>query len=709
MPATPILRRSRTLRLLAALSGIYLLASPALAQDRLRALPEYEGYHRLSGEIFGSVTSAAIRPEWVDSGKAFTYDFGGKSYRYDVVRHSTIATAAVDAQARVAALRARFAVGPARGRQFESAISPDGKLKAVYRDRNVWLSDATGANEVALTTDGSISNRIKEGTASWVYGEELEQRTAMWWSPDGSRLAYYRFDESNVPDYYVGMNQTKVHDTVDVEAFPQPGVPNPIVDLFVYDVAKKTTTRIDVRDGKPFDNSVVGHYVYHVAWSPDGSELTFNRTNRRQNILEFAACNPATGKCRSVVRDEWPASWVANNPEMKYLADGKRFIWESERNGFRNYYLYDISGKQIATLTNNQFDAESIDHVDEKAGVMYYVAHDGDNTMKLQLHRVSLSGRNDRRLTDPMFSHTISFAPDGKHFIDIAQTHDQPPAARLMDADGKLVAEIVKSDMARYDRLGLKRVEMFSYKAADGKTELHGMLSFPSSFDPHRRYPLLVSVYAGPNTNGASENFALPNRLTELGFLVATLDSRSADGRGKRVLDAIYEKLGVPEIDDQAAGVKALDARPYVDSTRVGIYGTSYGGYASLMSLLRYPDLFAAACSMSPPTDWRNYDTIYTERYMWIPQENAAGYDAGSAMTYAQNLRGRLMLYYGSADNNVHDSNTMQMIAALQRAGKSFDVQVGPDQGHSALNPERMMEFFIENLPAKSEQSVASH
>jgi dipeptidyl-peptidase-4 len=278
-----------------------------------------------------------------------------------------------------------------------------------------------------------------------------------------------------------------------------------------------------------------------------------------------------------------------------------------------------------------------------------------------------------------------------------------------MDADGKTVAEIVKSDMTRFDNLGLKHVEMFSYNAADGKTELHGMLSFPSNFDPHKRYPLLVSVYGGPNTNGASENFALPDRLTELGFLVATLDSRSADGRGKRFLDAIYEKLGITEIDDQAAGVRALDTRPYVDSTRVGIFGTSYGGYASLMSLLRYPNLFAAACSMSPPTDWRNYDTIYTERYMWIPQENAAGYDAGSAMTYAPDLKGRLMLYYGTADNNVHNSNTMQMIAALQKAGKSFDVQVGPDQGHSALNTERMMEFFIENLPAPHGGSVATH
>lgn len=706
---TANVRRLPVLCLLALATITTIAPSSARAQDRLNAMPEYARYRQLGIEIPTSVTSAAIDAAWVDGGKAFNYEFAGKHYHYDVARRAATVTGVVDAQAELAARRARFAGGPARGRQFESTVSPDRKLKATYRDRNLWLSDANGGNEIALTTDGSVPNRIKNGTASWVYGEELDQRTAMWWSPDGSKLAYYRFDESKVPDYYIGLDQTKLHTTLDVEAFPQPGVPNPVVDLFVYDLATKATTRIDVRDGRPFDNSAIGHYVYHVGWSPDGHELTFNRTNRKQNILEFTACDPSSGKCRAVVRDEWPASWVANNPEIKYLADGKRFIWESERNGFRNYYLYDLTGKLLATLTENQFDAEEVAHVDEKSGVMYYTAHDGDNPMKLQLHRVSLTGRGDRRLTDPAFSHTVSFAPDGKYFIDVAQTHDQAPTATLMTADGKRVAEIARSDMARFEQLGLKRVEVFSYKAGDGTTLLYGMLHFPSNFDPHKRYPLLVSVYGGPNTNGARESFTLPSRLTELGFLVATLDSRSADGRGKRFLDAIYEKLGIVEIDDQAAGVRALDSRPYVDSTRVGIFGTSYGGYASLMSLLRYPNLFAAACSMSPPTDWRNYDTIYTERYMWIPQENAAGYDAGSTMTYAPDLKGRLMLYYGTADNNVHNSNTMQMIVALQKAGKSFDVQVGPDQGHSALNTDRMMEFFAENLADRSEGPASSH
>jgi dipeptidyl-peptidase-4 len=317
------------------------------------------------------------------------------------------------------------------------------------------------------------------------------------------------------------------------------------------------------------------------------------------------------------------------------------------------------------------------------------------------LHRVGLDGKGDVRLTDPAFNHSIDLAPDGKSMIDTCQTHDQPPFTRVLDAEGKVLADLTKSDMSRFDQLKLERVELFTFKAADGKTDLYGMLHKPSNFDPKKKYPLLVSVYAGPNTNGARETFATPNPITEYGFLFATIDSRSAGGRGKRFLDAIYEKLGVTEIDDQAAGVKALGTRPYVDSKRVGIYGTSYGGYASALCLLRYPDVFQAACAMSPVTSYRLYDSIYTERYMWIPEENKKGYDAGSAMTYADKLKGRLMIYFGTADNNVHPSNSLQLIKALEAAGKSFEVQVGPDKGHTAVSQPRMMEFFIENLVMK--------
>jgi dipeptidyl-peptidase-4 len=672
-----------------------LAMGPALAQDRLKTYPGYEQYQKMSKEVRAAFKSGALRVTWSDDGRTLEYNLDGRRWRFDVASKKAVDIGEAPAET---GRFGRRPGGPARGRQYTEAESPDKKFKAFYRDANLWLSDADGKNEFAVTTDGDAAARIKYGTASWVYGEELNQNTAMWWSPDSRKVAYYRFDEGPVPDYFLQLDQTKLYSRPDIEAYPKAGEPNPVADLFVYDLGSKSTVKIDVRNGLPFENDVVGHYVYHVDWSPDGKELLFNRTNRRQNILEFVAADPATGKCRVIVREEWPTGWVDNTPALTWLEDGKRFIWTSERTGFANFFLYEIGGRLIAQLTNHPFEVGNVVKVDEKAKVLYYMARDGDNWMKMQLHRIGLDGKNDVRLTDPALNHSVTLSPDGKWIVDVAQTHDIPPVTRLLDAKGKTVAELAKSDLTKFEALGFKKVELITYKAADGSCDLHGLLHFPSDFDPSKKYPLLVSVYAGPATNGARETFMTPNPLTEYGFLVASLDSRSAAGRGKRALDAIYMKLGVVEMDDQAAGVKSLWDRPYLDKARVGIYGTSYGGYSSAMCLLRHPDVFAAASASSAVTSWVHYDSIYTERYMWIPQENKEGYEAGDAMKYADKLAGRLMIYYGTADNNVHPNNSMQLIRALQQAGKSFEVQVGPDAGHSGLRQDRMMEFFIENL-----------
>ncbi len=745
------------------LTAIALLPIALGAQDRLKTMPGYERFLKLSPELPTAVKMGSLAVRWREDGETFEYARDGKLYRYDVAtRQATVIGDAPEPAGGRGGRDGRGGRGqpppadgrggqgqrgqqgaPERGRQAASAASPDGSLKAFYRDRNLFLSDADGAHEKALTTDGSETARIKYGTASWVYGEELGQTTAMWWSPDSRKIAYYRFDEKQVPDFHLTIHLAdgaqQPYDRIDTEAYPKPGVANPIVDLFVHDIASGKTTKVDVRDGKAFDNAVVGHYVYHVAWSPDGRELLFYRTNRRQQILEFAAANPDTGACRVIVRDEWPTGWIAENAPMRFLKDGKRFIWESERNGWRNLYLYDLSGRLIAPLTTHTtFEAGTIVKLDEAAGVLFYTARDGDNHLKLQVHRVGLDGKGDVRLTDRAFTHAVAgcmspaggpgaagltggggggrgglgagggcgISPDNKYLVDVYQTHDTPPATRLLDATtGHVVAELAQSDLTKFNELGLKKPEMFTYTAADGKTMLRGLVQFPSTFDPAKKYPALVSVYGGPasGSNTARETFIVPSALTEYGFLVLNLDSRAAPGQGKRTLDSIYLKLGQVEIDDMAEGVKALWSRPYFDRTRVGIYGTSYGGYSAVMELLRHPDVFAAASASSPPTDWRNYDTIYTERYMWIPQENKEGYDKGSAMTYVDNLKGRLLLYYGTQDNNVHPSNTMQLISALQAAGpdhkgKSFELQLGPDKGHSGVNQDRMMEFFIENL-----------
>jgi dipeptidyl-peptidase-4 len=684
------------------------LACPTalLAQDRLKSMPGYDQYTRMAPQMNGSVKSGQVTGQWVDAGKGFEYSWDGKRYRFDAAtkKVAEATTAGTPAAAGPGGGRGgRGGAGVERGRQATEAVAPNGKLKAVYRDRNLFMADSAGNNPSAITMDGSEKDRIKYGTASWVYGEELGQTTAMWWNPASTKVAYYRFDEKPVPDFYLQMDQTKVQSALDIEAYPKAGVDNPVVDIFVYDVMSKQSVKLDIRDGKPWTNDVVGHYVYNVRWSPDGKELLVNRTNRRQNIMEFAACSPETTKCRVVIREEWPTGWVDNRPQQTWLADNNRFLWVSERNGFKNFYLYDLSGKLIAPITQHQFEVAQIVKLDEAAGVLWYTARDGDNHLKLQLHRVGLNGKGDVRLTDPTLNHTVSLSPDAKFIVDVAQAHNTPPSTRILDASGKIVATLATSDLTKFNELGLKKVEMFTYLAADGKTTLRGLIHYPSTFDPAKRYPVLLPVYGGPASasNTARETWSVPSAMTEYGFIVVNLDSRAAPGMGKRTLDAIYQKLGQVEMDDMAEGLKALAKRPYVDGTRVGVYGTSYGGYTSAMMLLRHPDVVAAAAASSAVTAWDHYDTIYTERYMWIPQENKDGYTKGSAMTYAKDLKGRLLIYYGTADNNVHPNNSMQLIKALQQAGKSFEVQVGPDAGHTAVNNQRMMEFFIENLVMK--------
>jgi dipeptidyl-peptidase-4 len=675
------------------LSAALLLA----AQSLLPTYPGHAEHAAISPKIREAFVSGAVTPRWSPDGASLTFRLAGKAMRYDFATGALTEEPPTPGAGDRDPANPRGSRGPARGRQYDSAASPDGALTAFHRDANLWLRSADGA-ERALTTDGSRDARIKYGAASWVYGEELGQRTAMWWSPDSTRLAYYRFDESAARDYHLALGQTEFQTTLAVEAYPKAGTPNPVPGLWLHDLRADRTIEVDVRSGAQFRDETLGHYVYGATWSPDGAELLFRRTDRRQQTMEFCAADPATGAVRVVVRESWPASWTRNSPEIRWLADGRRFVWASERSGWNNYYLYDLHDGLLRALTAHACEVAGIERVDEAAGVLWYLARSGDHPLKVQLHRVGLDGKGDARLTDPSFHHSVSVAPDGAHFTDVAQTHELPPVTTLRRADGAAVAVLAASDVSAFDALGLRPPELLEFRAADGVTPLYGMLHFPPGFDPARRYPLLVSVYAGPGSGGASATFAAPNALTAYGFLHATFDSRSAGGRGKRALDAIYGKLGVVEVDDQAAGVRALASRPYLDAGNVGIFGTSYGGYVSALCLLRHPDVFAAACASSAVTDWRHYDTIYTERYMGLPQDNPEGYDAGSAMRYAENLRGRLMIYYGTADDNVHPANALTLIAALQEAGKSFEVQVGPDRGHTSLDRERMMEFFIESL-----------
>jgi dipeptidyl-peptidase-4 len=330
-----------------------------------------------------------------------------------------------------------------------------------------------------------------------------------------------------------------------------------------------------------------------------------------------------------------------------------------------------MSGKLINTITNHKFEVANIVKVDEANNKLYYMARSGDNHMKTQLHVVGLDGKADVRLTDPAFNHSVNISPDNKYFVDNCQTHNVPPFSRLVDMKGKIVAELAQSDLTKFNQLGLKKVEQFTYKSVDGVTDLHGTMHFPSEFDPSKKYPVILTIYGGPGSTGASESFTLPNAMTEYGFLVIQVTARNGSGRGKAIADPVYGNLSTAEIADFAAGVR---------------------------SLWKHPDAFHAAVANSGVMDWQNYDALYTERYMGLLEDNKEGYEKARLKNYAKDLRGHLMIFFGTSDNNVHPSNSLQLIDALQKAGKHFEVQVGPDHGHAAMNNSRMMEFFIWHL-----------
>jgi dipeptidyl-peptidase-4 len=680
-----------------------LTGAAAEAQSRLKTMPGYDQWAKVSPEIPGSVAMGATNPDWASDGKSFDYTLGSQRWHYSlrngkltVIDTPVRTTRSVTPGPAASPAEAPYVI--ARGRGADADVrSPNGLMRAFSRDLNIWIAPLAGGPEKQISTDGSVAARVRNGVGSYVYLEEFTVRSPVWWSPDSSKVAWMRYDESQVEDYFVPLNQTRANDSILTEAYPHPGANNPIADLMVYDVNTGVTTRMDVRDGQPFANDVVGHYIWAAQWTKDSAEVLVRRADRRQKTIELAACNPQTGKCRSVVREQRPNAW-ASVSSPTFLADGKRFIWASERSDYRNLYLYDLSGKLLAQLTNHPFDMIDVLKVDEPNGWIWYTARSGDNYMKAQLHRVRLDGTYDRRLTDPAFHHRVVIAPDGKHFIDTAQTHDKPPVVCLMDSDGRVIEDISQGDTRAFDKLGLKRAELFTFTAADGVTQLNGLLQFPSNFDPARKYPVLVSVYGGPGSNGAAETFQTASPLTEYGFLLVRMDARTAAGMGRKVLDSVYQQLGVAEMDDFAAGIRSLASRPYVDSHRVGIFGTSYGGTVAATVLLRHPDVVQAASSSSPVTDYRLYDSTYSERYLGLPQTDPDAYDRAAVLSYAGQLKGDLLLYFGTADDNVHPKNALHLIRTLQAAGKSFEVQVGPDKGHTGVDQDRMMEFFIDKL-----------
>ena len=562
------------------------------------------------------------------------------------------------------------------GYQQFAKFSPDGRRVAFVRDNNIFVTDLAAGTETALTSDGG--ENVINGTSDWVYEEELDLRDAFRWSPDGRRIAFWRFDQTAIQPFYL-LNQDSLYPSLVPVRYPKAGSPNSTVKIGVVEIGSGRTAWIDLGADRDI-------YVAAMDFADSPSEVWLTRLNRRQNRLDLLLADATSGASRVIMTDT-DSAWVdANQP--RWFDGGKQFLFVSERDGYDQVYLFNRDGSLVRRVTPGGWDIGELYGVDEKRRVVY-LSGAIDGPLGRQVLRVGLDGKALTRLSPDAGTHAADFAPTFALYVDTYSRAGVPPVQTLRRADGTLVRAVADNAKLKetVTALGLRRPEFLTVRTADG-VELNAWIIKPKSFDPNRRYPLLMNVYGGPGSQTVTDswggaNYLWHQMLAQDGYLVASVDNRGTGGRGARFRKMTYLHLGRYESADQIAAARWFATQAYVDPDRIGIWGWSYGGYMTSLSMFRGGGVFKAALAVAPVTDWRFYDTIYTERYMRTPQENAAGYDASAPLTYADSLKGSFLLVHGTGDDNVHFQNSVRLVERLEAANKQFDMRIYPNRTHS--------------------------
>lgn len=555
---------------------------------------------------------------------------------------------------------------------WNGTYSHDYKLFAFIKDYDIYVVDTETKEEKRLTYG---SEEKMNGRPSWVYPEEFGQRDAYWFSPDNSKISYLQYQEKDVHQFPI-VHELTFEAGLEQMRYPKAGETNPTVNLFIVDIETGKIEQVPT-------NSNPDTYIVRPEWRNDGTELTFRRLNRKQDHLELLAYDISSKKVRTILEEREDA-YVNLHDNFIQLNDNKTFIWTSERTGYNHIYHYDFNGKLINQITKGEFPVGSIVNVDQKGKKVYFTAYQNMG-LDSYFYSVGMNGKNMKKLSNGEGRHSVRMNDAAEYYVCSHSSFDQPSETNLYSANGKLVRNLMKADISKVKEAGLEKPEFTVMKAADGTTELPVLIYKPTNFDPSKTYPVVLPLYGGPGYQDVTNTYKTNDgyqRLAQLGFIVVRTNYRGSGNRGKEFQALHYGKLGTLEIDDYAAVIEQVTERNYADGSRVGVYGHSYGGYATAMLLLRYPNLFHVGVSGAPVTDWRSYDTIYTERYMNTPQANKAGYDIGSAMTYADQLKGKLLLVHGSVDNNVHPANTTMLVDALIKADKDFDLMMYPGNRH---------------------------
>lgn len=583
----------------------------------------------------------------------------------------------------------------------EADFSPDATKISFVRGNNLFVIDTATGRETQLTKDGG--EKILNGVLDWVYEEELYGRgnkRGYFWSPDSRSIAFLRTDEKPVKQFVI-VNHEDVNQTVEYEDYPKSGAPNPFVKLGVVKVADITTTFIEMANYQPED-----FLISRIAWSPDSKNVVWQGQNREQTFLDLNASDAASGKTSTMFRETSPA-WVEVIDNPSYLKDGS-FIWQSAaRSGWKHLYHFDKNGKLLKPLTQGEWEIRDFYGVDEKNGFAYFLATK-DSHIAPNVYRVRLDGSKIQRLTPLDGSHNAAFSPDFAYFTDSFSDANTPPQTRLYKADGTLVRVLEENKVPVLSEYKLSKPEFLKVKTRDG-FEMEAMMIRPPNFDPTKKYPVFSYTYSGPHAPSVKNAWGGATgmwyqMLAQNGYIVWICDNRTASGKGAVSEYGLYKNFGASELRDLEDGVNYLKSLPYVDGSRIGISGWSFGGFMTSYALT-HSNLFKIGIAGGSVTDWRLYDSIYTERYMKTPQNNAEGYTTSSVSKAAKNLNGKLLLVHGVIDDNVHIQNSLQFVYELQKAGKQFEFMPYPTQRHGVVNPlqvkhmrQMMTDFILKNL-----------
>ena len=637
--------------------------------------------------------SGILEYSFAPSGRALLFPLGGHLYYYDL-----------DKPAKDAVTEIAHSAGFAS----DAVISPQGRYLAFIRDQNLQVYDIAAHRARALTADGG--GPIKNGMAEFVAQEEMDRTTGYWWAPDDCRIAFVRVDETPVK---VTERFEIAADNVSTFAqrYPAAGGPNVLIRLGVVDVQSGAVAWVDL-------GSDTDIYLARVDWLPDGRTLAIQRESRNQRRLDLLFADAETGRSR-VALTETSNTWIDLNNELSFLRESPEFIWASSRDGFLHLYLYGCDGRLLRQLTAgawnvDDFRARAVKGIDEKNRLVYFTATEKKPTER-HLYRTSLDTQDPRKVVrisqrDGLHGITMSSAAD--FYVDSFTSSTQPPQVALHTAEGRHLVYLLENRLSPQhpDAPYLadnSLPEPGTLAGADGQA-LHYHLYKPPHFDSGKRYPAIVDVYGGPGVQRVLDQWtggSFTQILTRAGYVVFQLDNRGSAFRGTAFQAPIHGKLGEAEVADQVLGARWLSSQGFVDPARIGVWGWSYGGYLTLMLMFKSPDVFRAGVAGAPVTDWSLYDTHYTERYLGRPQENAAGYSASSVLPYAKDLKGKLLVLHGMADDNVLFLHSTKLFRRLQDLGKPFDVMVYPGAKHGLIRQRdgrhayaSIKRFFDENL-----------